>query len=114
MRGMTRLLATDVHTFALPTHDPLPPEDVLRGAPTTSSVALSGVDAVEIGLWEMTVGAARDIEVDEVFVVLSGRGVVRFHDGGVIDLRPGVAVRLSAGDRTEWTITQTLRKLYIA
>ena len=51
---------------------------------------------------------------DEVFLVLSGRGTVTFADGGAIDLRPGVLVRLHAGDQTTWTVTERLRKLYLA
>jgi hypothetical protein len=33
-------------------------------------------------------------------------------DGGA--LRPGVVVRLAAGDRTTWELTGRLRKLYLA
>ena len=37
-----------------------------------------------------------------------------FEDGSMIDLRPGAVVRLHAGERTEWTITSTLRKVYVS
>ena len=49
-----------------------------------------------------------------MFLVLSGRGTVTFADGGAIDLRPGVLVRLHAGDQTTWNVTERLRKLYLA
>ena len=62
----------------------------------------------------MSEGTARDTEVDEVFVVLSGRGTVTFSDGERLDLAPGVAVRLTAGERTEWTVVETLRKVWVA
>ena len=47
-------------------------------------------------------------------MVLSGDGTVRFADGSSVELRPGVVVRLHAGERTEWEIRSTLRKIYVA
>ena len=55
-----------------------------------------------------------DVEVDEVFVVLAGAGSVTFEDGSSLDLLPGAVVRLHAGDRTVWRVTQAVRKLYVA
>ena len=54
-----------------------------------------------------------NVEADEVFLVLSGRGRVTFADGSFVELRPGVLVRLHAGDRTQWSISERLRKLYL-
>ena len=76
--------------------------------------AAYATDEVVAGIWEMTEGVAHDTEVEELFVVLRGAGSVAFEDGEVIDLHPGSVVRLRAGERTTWTITQTLRKVYIA
>ena len=42
-----------------------------------------------IGVWEMSVGAMRDVEADEVFIVLAGASTI-------------------------WTVRQTLRKVYVA
>ncbi len=95
-------------------HQPLPSDEVEDGAPTTAVHALAELGEVEVGIWEMTRGAARDTEVDEVFVVLAGAGRVEFEDGEVLDLRAGTAVRLAAGERTRWTVTETLRKVYVA
>ena len=89
-----RLLTADVHSAEL--------------APLTT------VGDAEVGLWGMEPGVDHDTEVDEVFVVLAGRGTVRFEDGEVVELAPGVAVRLHAGERTTWTVTETLRKVYVA
>lgn len=69
---------------------------------------------VEVGVWEMAPGTEQDTEVDEVFVVLAGRGSVTFDDGDVVDLAPGVVCRLRAGERTTWTVSETLRKVYVA
>ncbi|WP_353815871.1 cupin domain-containing protein [Agromyces sp. SYSU T00266] len=106
---------------ALPlTHRPVPTEQVVDGTPTTGYTALDepadGGRAGELGVWEMTPGAMRDIEVDEVFLVIAGRATVEFVEPALpaIELRPGSIVRLDAGMSTVWTVTETLRKLFIA
>ena len=108
-----RLLSPDV-TAAVLDHQPLPTSQVVHGSPTTSVVTLGTVGGVDVGLWEMTEGTAHDTEVDEVFVVVSGAGHVTFEDGERIDLAPGVAVRLNAGERTVWTVTERVRKIWVA
>ncbi|MFT4010137.1 MAG: cupin domain-containing protein [Nocardioidaceae bacterium] len=67
---------------------------------------------VQYGVWEHLPGTSTDVEADEVFVVLTGRGTVRFESGEVLDLAPGVVARLHAGERTTWEITEPLRKVY--
>lgn len=83
-------------------------------APRTVDTLATEVRGAEVGLWQIDAGLAEDIEVDEVFLVLAGRGQVGFEDGSVLDLRPGVLARLRAGDETTWTIQEPLRKLYVA
>ena len=79
----------------------------------TATVGLVA-EGPELGLWEAGPGKDTDVEVDEVFLVLSGVGEVDFDDGSRVSLRPGVLVRLRAGDRTTWHLTERLRKLYVA
>ncbi|MDH6197874.1 putative cupin superfamily protein [Mycobacterium frederiksbergense] len=106
--------AVDAAALALD-HTPLPDELVVQGAPTTGHREVSSLSDLTIGVWEHTPGVSRDVEADEVFVVLSGDGSVAFDDGSpAIDLRPGSVVRLYAGQQTTWTIRETLRKVYIA
>lgn len=96
-------------------HAPLPSELVIEGSPTTGSLDLTTLADLTVGVWEHTPGISRDVEADEVFVVLSGDGTVAFEDGTpTVELRPGRLVRLRAGQRTVWTVRQTLRKVYIA
>lgn len=96
-------------------HAPLPGELVAAGAPTTGQRDLAALSDLTIGVWEHTPGISRDVETDEVFVVLSGDASVAFDDGTpTIELRPGSLVRLSAGQRTTWTVRDTLRKIFIA
>ncbi len=102
-----RLLSTDLRAERL---EP----DGGSAALASASATLHHLDEVEVGLWEAGPGTDVDTEVDEVFLVLDGRGTVTFDDGSSIALDPGVLVRLRAGDRTTWTITERLRKLYLA
>lgn len=106
-----RLLLDAAFTAPLP-HEPA--DEVVSGDPTVATVPLGAVGELEVGLWEITAGVVRDTEVDEIFVVLSGAGRVEFDDGEVVPLSPGVVVRLSGGERTTWTVTETLRKIYVA
>lgn len=93
--------------------EPLPHSDVVEGSPRAGARALTEVGDVEVGVWEMTPGTATDVEADEFFVVLSGSATVSFDDGSQLSLGPGTAVRLHAGDRTTWTVHETLRKVYV-
>ncbi|MFB4354047.1 cupin domain-containing protein [Microbacterium sp. LS_15] len=115
---MTALSAgTGVDAAALPlAHAPLPASDVASGSPTTATVALGEIRGVEIGVWAMTPGTVSDTEADEVFVVLSGHARIAFLDPALpaIEVGPGSVVRLAEGMRTEWTVTKTLRKIYVA
>ncbi|MGR2752021.1 cupin domain-containing protein [Agromyces arachidis] len=119
--GLARLVAGAVtDAAALPLkHEPVPAEQVVAGAPTTGYAALeegAAGEPGEIGVWEMTPGAMRDEEVAEVFLVIAGAATVEFVEPALppIELLPGSIVRLDAGMRTTWTVTETLRKLFIA
>ncbi|TPW77309.1 cupin domain-containing protein [Schumannella soli] len=103
-------------------HEPLPADEVEAGAPTAGIVELGtlpGGSGLDYGIWEMSAGAARDVEADELFVVLAGRGTVEFLDAApgsadrILTLAAGSVVRLHAGQRTLWTITEPLRKVYV-
>lgn len=111
-RASTALLAVDVQHLALD-HEAVATEDVVAGVPTTGLTALHSDGGVEVGVWEISSGVVTDIEMDEVFVVLSGRGRVEFADGSGILMSAGTVVLLEAGDRTTWFIYETLRKVYV-
>lgn len=97
-------------------HEPLPADEVLIGKPTAAVHELATIGGVEVGIWEMTPGTASDTEVDEVFVVLAGHARIEFVEPALpaVEVDPGSVVRLAAGQRTVWTVTETLRKVYIA
>jgi len=99
-------------------HEPLPADQVVAGAPTTGFAVLVEASpersGPEIGVWEMTPGTATDVEVNEVFVVLAGRGTLLMPGLDGVELTPGSVVQLTAGMVTTWIVHETLRKLYIA
>ena len=115
---MTRLTPGTVTDAAhLPAaYDPVGDDQIVAGTPTTRFVDLDEASGRSIGVWEMTAGAMRDVEADEVFVVLAGDATVAFDDPALpaIELRPGSIVRLEEGMRTVWTVRETLRKVYVA
>ncbi|WP_179474421.1 cupin domain-containing protein [Mycolicibacterium vinylchloridicum] len=95
-------------------HEAVPADQSLGGEPHTGTAELGQFGGLEIGVWEMTPGVMRDVEAEEVFVVLSGAATVGFEDGGPpLTLSAGDVVRLTKGTRTVWTVTETLRKVYL-
>jgi uncharacterized cupin superfamily protein len=96
-------------------HEPVAADQLVDGAPTTAAGVLGDFGGLEVGVWEMRPGVMRDVEADEVFVVLAGSATVEFADGSApLRLGPGDVVRLAAGAETVWTVTETLRKVYLA
>lgn len=108
-------LNTLVHAASLfVEHEPVAADQVAGGHPQTGVGRLGMFAGLEVGVWEMTPGVMRDVEADEVFVVLSGAATVEFADGTApLTLKPGDVVRLAEGAETVWTVTETLRKVYL-
>lgn len=95
-------------------HEPVPTEQSVSGEPRTGVHALAEFEGLELGVWEMTPGTMTDVEADELFVVLSGSATVEFSDGTpTLRLGAGDVARLAAGAETVWTVTETLRKVYL-
>ena len=92
----------------------VPETQRIAGTPRTGAAKLGEFGGLSLGVWEMTPGTMRDVEIDEVFIVLRGAGTVAFEDGSTMTLEPGDVVRLHAGQRTVWTVTQALRKVYLS
>lgn len=114
---MTRLtsgVATDAAHLPVP-YEPVSQDKVVSGTPFTRHVELDEASGRTVGVWEHTSGISRDIEADEIFVVLAGDARIEFEEPELppIELRPGSVVRLEEGMRTVWTVRETLRKVYI-
>lgn len=94
-------------------HSALDPERNLSGDVTTAVRAEATLGDMEVGVWEHSVGTSTDVEVEEVFVVLQGKGTVTCDQGGRIDLAPGVVGLLPMGAKTTWTVTEPVRKVWV-
>jgi uncharacterized protein len=105
-----------IHAAALKMeHSPVPVDQSVQGAPSTATVAFGDFAGRDVGAWEMSPGTMTDVETDEVFVVLAGAATVDFDDGTAsLRLGPGDVVRLAEGTHTVWTVTETLRKVYLS
>ena len=95
-----------------------PAKVVLSGAPGDSRLETGfaeggSTDKLRTGVWTHPVGVSTDVEVDEVFVVIAGKGRVVLKDGRVLHLFPGVVGTLIAGEETRWEIDETLKKVWI-
>jgi uncharacterized cupin superfamily protein len=112
---LTSGVAADTAHLPVP-YEPVEVDKVVRGKPLTRYVDLDESESRTIGVWEHTPGVSRDVEADEVFVVLAGDATIEFETPALppIELRPGSVVRLEAGMQTLWTVRETLRKVYIA
>ena len=93
---------------------PLDPAQIVSGTPETADLVLweSADGRVTRGVWEITPGVVTDVELDEVFVVLSGRATIEIEGAQTVEATPGDVVILGEGARTTWTVHETLRKVY--
>ncbi|MET9467746.1 cupin domain-containing protein [Streptomyces sp. NPDC006544] len=92
----------------------LDPAQVLSGEPVvTGKVLWEAADGSQVrGIWQITPGVVTDTEADELFVVVSGRATIEVEGGATLEVGPGSACVLREGDKTTWTIHETLRKAY--
>ena len=103
-----------VDTATLPIElAPVPLPQVLGGAPLVGATDVGPLAGASIGIWTHTVGVSTDIEVDEVSVIVSGEATVVINGGETVHLVAGTLLRLNEGDATVWTVTETLRKVYV-
>ena len=88
------------------------PSHVLAGNPVTSSVVLTDDDAVKRGIWQITPGTAVEVAPAGMFVVLSGSATIAVDGGPTFDVGPGDVCIWDGGERTIWTVRETIRKVY--
>lgn len=110
-----------MHTpFSVPAADlrlepsPLDPAQIVAGTPETADLVLweSADGRITRGVWEITPGVVTDVELDEVFIVLSGHATIEIEGERTVEARPGDVVILGEGAKTTWTVHETLRKVY--
>ncbi|MFE5189987.1 cupin domain-containing protein [Streptomyces sp. NPDC056628] len=108
------------HSFALHIPDaelepePLAPEQIVSGTPeVTGKVVWESADGRQVrGIWQITPGVVTDTEADELFVVVRGSATIEVEGGPTLRVGPGDMAVLREGDRTTWTVHETLRKAY--
>ncbi|MCZ3386968.1 MAG: cupin domain-containing protein [Actinomycetia bacterium] len=93
--------------------DPLDLSQVVSGNPQVSSYELRETDSLSVGIWQHTIGVSTDVEVDEIFVVLSGHATIEITGGPTLQVGPGDVGVLEAGAQATWTVHDDLRKIYI-
>ncbi|MEU8588996.1 cupin domain-containing protein [Streptomyces sp. NPDC048664] len=93
---------------------PLDPAQIVSGSPEVTCAVLweSRDGRQERGIWQITPGVVTDTEADEVFVVVSGSATIEVEGGPTLRVGPGDTAVLHEGDRTTWTVHETLRKVY--
>jgi len=105
---------TDAVTLRLENVD-VPSNQVVSGNPRVGMTQLGQLGERAIGIWEISPGISTDIESEEFFIVLFGQATVAFSDGRPpMRLHAGCVGHLAAGTETTWTVTETLRKVYLA
>ncbi|MFE2377135.1 cupin domain-containing protein [Streptomyces sp. NPDC059398] len=94
--------------------EPLDAAQIVSGDPVvTGKVLWESPDGTQLrGIWQITPGVVTDTEANELFVVVSGRATVAVEGGETMRIGPGDACVLREGDRTTWTVHETLRKAY--
>ncbi|MEV5906008.1 cupin domain-containing protein [Streptomyces sp. NBC_00015] len=94
--------------------EPLDPRQIVAGTPeVTGKVVWESADGRQIrGIWQITPGVVTDTEADELFVVISGSATIEVEGGPTLTVGPGDMAVLREGDRTTWTVHETLRKAY--
>ncbi len=93
-------------------HRSLPETKAVTSGVTTASVELGSINGLSAGVWEHAAGVSTDVEQDEMFVVISGRGRIILDNGEVLLLQPGTVGRLRAEESTRWEIDEPLRKVW--
>jgi len=110
---MTGTFALDPATLEL--HPaPLDPSQVVEGSPEVSECVVweSADERQARGVWQITPGVVTDVEVDELFIVLSGRATIEVEGEPTIEVGPGDLCVLESGARTTWRVHETLRKVF--
>lgn len=95
--------------------EPLDASQIVSGDPVVSHrlLASSADGRVQRGVWQITPGVVTDVEADEMFVVVAGSATIELLSSDrVIEVAAGDVCVLAEGERTRWTIHETLRKVY--
>lgn len=93
--------------------DPLDPDQIVSGECSVSTLPILETEELAVGVWQHTAGVSTDVEVDEIFVVLTGRATIEVNNGPTLEVERGDVGVLEAGAETTWTVHEDLRKIYV-
>lgn len=94
---------------------PVPNDRIDYGTPREGTVALGMIGDHRAGIWELREGSVLDIEVDELFVVISGSATIKLiEEGRSVEVKTGDVMRLTAGTKTRWIVKDHIRKVFLA
>lgn len=93
---------------------PIPQDQIVEGNPEARGVILWKSDdgTLASGIWECTPGTFRWVHADETLCLVSGSVTVTPEGGEAFDIRPGDMVFFPEGTRTQWKVTETVRKAF--
>lgn len=94
--------------------DPLDPADIVSGSPETSDLVLATDEEANetCGFWSITPGVVTDTEVKESSLIFKGRATVSFEDGSSQTVGPGDVLVFEGGEKTTWTVEETIFKAF--
>ena len=107
MPGVVRI---DPHAVEVP----VVPLSQDASSPSAGFTQVASIDDMAVGVWDHTVGKSTHTEEDEVFIIVSGTVTVTEEGEEPIAFGPGDIGILRSGARTTWSVTETLRKVWIA
>jgi len=93
---------------------PIPADQVLEGDPQARGLLLWKSDDSKLanGIWECTPGRFTWVHADETLCVVEGSATITPEGGEPFEIRPGVVAFFPEGTKTEWRVTETLRKAF--
>jgi uncharacterized cupin superfamily protein len=107
MPGVVRI---DPHAVEVP----VVPLSQDASSPSAGFTQVASIDDMAVGVWDHTEGASTHTEEDEVFIILSGSVIVTEDGEDPIEFGVGDIGILRSGARTTWSVTEPLRKIWIA
>jgi uncharacterized cupin superfamily protein len=93
---------------------PIPAEQIIQGDPQASGTILWKSDdgTLAHGIWECTPGIFSWVHADETLCLVEGHVTVTPEKGEPFDISPGDTVFFAEGTKTEWRVTEKLRKAF--
>ncbi|MBV6761050.1 cupin domain-containing protein [Rhodococcus opacus] len=66
-----------------------------------------------LGVWEAEPGLHRDYSGPESVYILQGRATITGSSGQTVEIGPGDFVVVDAGEKMDWEIHETIRKIFV-